>query len=789
MSILVSGVLMDPAGRPISEAQITLTAIANSLSVLNGFSATVETDSAGHYGITLAVGSYSIGIAAEGRNHIYGAITLDDTTGPSTLNQLLKQQIMESEVTPGVILYFRQIQQQVANDLSTVKVLEGRATDAAGSASASRDAAQQYATGLAEAVASAKAYRDQAERDAVTATLGAASATLSKDAATVSQQASAQSENNARQYRDEAKQAATTAAEDASTRAAQQAVDKVAGQVKADADRAVQGASTAQEVKRSVDLTAQRVTQQHGEAVQAASNAKASETHAANSAGTATNAAGTAVVAKDEAAGSAQNAANSAGGSQVSATQAAGSAGAAAGSAVTAKQEADRATAASEGKLDKTGGELSGGLKISGLFAAATPGANGYPTQLALAGSGGISNQSGGNNGVGFHDDGNTYFWNRKGNVTDYNVIMAPTETTFKKPIVGNSSITSGAQIIVAPQTAESYSAIWLRKPGNSDNACQLTYDKGDKFFISTPTSFHRFSTDCIALVDTRTVTGSDGGLIKGSVQVSTSYSTWRERAAGIMIDTPFDNATSVQNVFKVTRWGAEHIAGMQVHASPTTSAITMNFRNNAQHVFAENGSISTTSPTIIGERVLSYNGDIYGTAWGVGGNPGWLTAKLAQTRNTSNTTVDANGFIKAASPVIRLFNNSRFDDVAYYSVPEGFTPAGSGAVNSEAKGVMAERVSEGVYQVTGAQGFAIDGWQIELPTDDNRQPLIWAEREVDEAGVITIRTYHREHLNSPPFAQNKRDGYSDGQAVDIPHGRWVDLRLEMDEVKLSPVG
>ncbi|MCW6615024.1 prophage tail fiber N-terminal domain-containing protein, partial [Yersinia ruckeri] len=215
MSILVSGVLMDPAGRPISEAQITLTAIANSLSVLNGFSATVETDSAGHYGITLAVGSYSIGIAAEGRNHIYGAITLDDTTGPSTLNQLLKQQIMESEVTPDVILYFRQIQQQVANDLSTVKVLEGRATDAAGSASASRDAAQQYATGLAEAVASAKAYRDQAERDAVTATLGAASATLSKDAATVSQQASAQSENNARQYRDEAKQAATTAAEDA----------------------------------------------------------------------------------------------------------------------------------------------------------------------------------------------------------------------------------------------------------------------------------------------------------------------------------------------------------------------------------------------------------------------------------------------------------------------------------------------------------------------------------------------------------------------------------------------
>ncbi|WP_442538072.1 phage tail fiber protein [Yersinia entomophaga] len=51
------------------------------------------------------------------------------------------------------------------------------------------------------------------------------------------------------------------------------------------------------------------------------------------------------------------------------------------------------------------------------------------------------------------------------------------------------------------------------------------------------------------------------------------------------------------------------------------------------------------------------------------------------------------------------------------------------------------------------------------------------------------MRTYHREHPNSPPFAQNKRDGYSNGQAVDIPHGRWVDLRLERGEVKLSPVG
>ncbi|WP_442538071.1 phage tail fiber protein [Yersinia entomophaga] len=44
-------------------------------------------------------------------------------------------------------------------------------------------------------------------------------------------------------------------------------------------------------------------------------------------------------------------------------------------------------------------------------------------------------------------------------------------------------------------------------------------------------------------------------------------------------------------------------------------------------------------------------------------------------------------------------------------------------------------------------------------------------------------------NISVPPFTQNKRAGYSDVQPVDIPHGRWVDLRLERREVKLSSVG
>ncbi|MDN0088773.1 hypothetical protein QVN42_15560 [Yersinia nurmii] len=60
---------------------------------------------------------------------------------------------------------------------------------------------------------------------------------------------------------------------------------------------------------------------------------------------------------------------------------------------------------------------------------------------------------------------------------------------------------------------------------------------------------------------------------------------------------------------------------------------------------------------------------------------------------------------------------------MVYYSMPEGGTQAGAGVVNGEAKGAVAKRISEGIYQVSGAQGFALEGWQIALLTDDNRQP------------------------------------------------------------------
>ncbi|GKX50060.1 phage tail fiber protein [Budvicia aquatica] len=142
--------------------------------------------------------------------------------------------------------------------------------------------------------------------------------------------------------------------------------------------------------------------------------------------------------------------------------------------------------------------------------------------------------------------------------------------------------------------------------------------------------------------------------------------------------------------------------------------------------------------------------------------------------RDTSNTWVDANGYIRQASPVIKLFRN------------------GNCECNHEAVGIKTTRISEGIYRLSGSvMGFNSDrAWHIEIPRDENKQPLIWVDYEVEANGDTIVKTYHRIHLNAPRFAQNVIDGYSDGDPIDIPAGRWIDLRVQVysDGQEIVPV-
>ncbi|WRH07492.1 hypothetical protein [Escherichia phage phiA2-1] len=135
---------------------------------------------------------------------------------------------------------------------------------------------------------------------------------------------------------------------------------------------------------------------------------------------------------------------------------------------------------------------------------------------------------------------------------------------------------------------------------------------------------------------------------------------------------------------------------------------------------------------------------------------------------HSQNVTVDSNGFLKKASPIIKVFSDGGFE------------------TNEQSKGATVERVSTGVYRVSGVLGLNSDAsWGgvnggFEIPLDANKQPRIWLDYEVESNGSIVVKTYHRTHDSSPSFARNKVEGFSNGDPIDIPSDSFVSIRVNM---------
>ncbi|HEE6506001.1 TPA: phage tail protein, partial [Acinetobacter baumannii] len=100
-----------------------------------------------------------------------------------------------------------------------------------------------------------------------------------------------------------------------------------------------------------------------------------------------------------------------------------------------------------------------------------------------------------------------------------------------------------------------------------------------------------------------------------------------------------------------------------------------------------------------------------------------WFNLLTAQ-----NTTTDGNGFIKAASPVVKLFQSHI-------------------ELNNDAakQPITFDKLGTGDYLIKGSLGFAQEGWYIEVPKDANGNTIVAVVYDTLENGDISIKTYKRK--------------------------------------------
>lgn len=127
---------------------------------------------------------------------------------------------------------------------------------------------------------------------------------------------------------------------------------------------------------------------------------------------------------------------------------------------------------------------------------------------------------------------------------------------------------------------------------------------------------------------------------------------------------------------------------------------------------------------------------------------------------HSGNTTIDSNGFIKAASPVAQLY-------------------ADKIAANEEAseQNPIFEKVGIGHYLIKNTLGFAKEGWWIEVPTDANGNRICAVEYQTLENGDLEIKTFKKKLNEEGDIVANLE------APIDIPSNangepRWIDVRL-----------
>ncbi|WGM25469.1 hypothetical protein [Acinetobacter pittii] len=239
-------------------------------------------------------------------------------------------------------------------------------------------------------------------------------------------------------------------------------------------------------------------------------------------------------------------------------------------------------------------------------------------------------------------------------------------------------------------------------------------------------------------------------------------------RSTGAKINENFTNNTHAASRLVGTQAGNVMEVGVFGLGSKALPAFPTDF--NSQKTFNTgfyDTSVSSGVPD--GQLVFLNRGYwVKGIVFPVSGAPQFLHGSYDSTAfqlyplliSGLNTTTDSNGFIKAASPITKLFSDKI-------------------ELNEEAaeQNITFEKLDVGHYLIKGSSGFAKEGWWIEIPTDTHGNKICAVEYQTLENGDLEIKTFKKKLNEEGDIVANHEE------PIDIPNNangepRWIDIRL-----------
>ncbi|EOY1433473.1 TPA: prophage tail fiber N-terminal domain-containing protein [Yersinia enterocolitica] len=165
MSIKISGILPGPTGEPAAHIGITLRAIKTSLTVITTLESNSITGTDGAYSLNVEPGQYDVLLWVDGINaRNVGTITVYSDSLPGTLNNFLTA-LREEDGTPEIIRQLEQLRAEALQAALEAKASKDEATHQANIATNAAENAAQETADLIKAAVKADADRAESARD------------------------------------------------------------------------------------------------------------------------------------------------------------------------------------------------------------------------------------------------------------------------------------------------------------------------------------------------------------------------------------------------------------------------------------------------------------------------------------------------------------------------------------------------------------------------------------------------------------------------------------------------